>query len=124
MPAGVATAEAFEDPPGIEPLPAERSLIERAQDRVRLLMALQEEGLLPEGATVDAQSVPEATPEFIAAVHGYLARTPCWLAAVQIEDAIGQLEQVNVPGTTRLRGVEALPLSVTPAGASIRRSTA
>lgn len=77
-----------------------RSLIERAQDRVRLLMALQEEGLLPEGATVDAQSVPEATPEFIAAVHGYLARTPCWLAAVQIEDAIGQLEQVNVPGTT------------------------
>ncbi|MDA8521309.1 malto-oligosyltrehalose synthase [Acidovorax sp. NCPPB 4044] len=77
-----------------------RSLIERAQDRVRLLMALQEEGLLPEGATVDAQSVPEATSELIAAVHAYLARTPCWLAAVQIEDAIGQLEQVNVPGST------------------------
>ncbi len=77
-----------------------RSLIERAQDRVRLLMALQEEGLLPPGATVDAQSVPEATQEFTAAVHAYLARTPCWLAAVQIEDAIAQLEQVNVPGST------------------------
>ncbi len=77
-----------------------RSLIERAQDRVRLLMALQEEGLLPPGATVDAQSVPEATAEFTAAVHAYLARTPCWLAAVQIEDAIAQLEQVNVPGST------------------------
>ncbi|MGP3505751.1 malto-oligosyltrehalose synthase [Paracidovorax citrulli] len=77
-----------------------RSLIERAQDRVRLLMALQEEGLLPPGATVDAQSVPEATAEFTATVHAYLARTPCWLAAVQIEDAIAQLEQVNVPGST------------------------
>ena len=35
MPAGVATAEAFEDPPGIEPLPAERSLIERAVEKRR-----------------------------------------------------------------------------------------
>ncbi|MXP22429.1 4'-phosphopantetheinyl transferase superfamily protein [Gordonia sp. HNM0687] len=35
VPSGVAAAEAFEDPPGIEPLPAERSLIERAVDKRR-----------------------------------------------------------------------------------------
>ncbi|MDA8445333.1 malto-oligosyltrehalose synthase [Paracidovorax valerianellae] len=77
-----------------------RALMDRAQDRVRLLIALNEEGLLPEGATADPQSVPEANADFAAAVHRYLARTPCWLAAVQLEDVTGQLEQVNVPGST------------------------
>ncbi len=77
-----------------------RALMDRAQDRVRLLIALSEEGLLPTGATADPQSVPEANAGFVAAVHRYLARTPCWLAAVQLEDVTGQLEQVNVPGST------------------------
>ncbi|GAC70868.1 4'-phosphopantetheinyl transferase family protein [Gordonia soli] len=35
VPNGVAAAEAFEDPPGIEPLPAEESLIARAVDKRR-----------------------------------------------------------------------------------------
>ncbi|RPA19524.1 4'-phosphopantetheinyl transferase [Gordonia sp. OPL2] len=35
VPSGVASAEAFEDPPGLEPMPAERSLIERAVDKRR-----------------------------------------------------------------------------------------
>lgn len=35
VPAGVAAAEAFEDPPGLEPMPAERSLIERAVEKRR-----------------------------------------------------------------------------------------
>lgn len=35
VPAGVAAAEAFEDPPGIEPMPAERTLIERAVEKRR-----------------------------------------------------------------------------------------
>ncbi|MEE3850609.1 4'-phosphopantetheinyl transferase superfamily protein [Gordonia sp. LSe1-13] len=35
VPNGVAAAEAFTDPPGIEPMPAERSLIERAVDKRR-----------------------------------------------------------------------------------------
>ncbi|MYR05878.1 4'-phosphopantetheinyl transferase superfamily protein [Gordonia sp. SID5947] len=35
VPTGVASAEAFEDPPGIEPMPAERSLIERAVEKRR-----------------------------------------------------------------------------------------
>ncbi|WAC55149.1 4'-phosphopantetheinyl transferase family protein [Gordonia sp. SL306] len=35
VPSGVASAEAFEDPPGIEPMPAERTLIERAVEKRR-----------------------------------------------------------------------------------------
>ncbi|AVO47956.1 4-alpha-glucanotransferase [Melaminivora suipulveris] len=80
--------------------PHARALMERAQDRVRLLYALEQQGLLPEGTRLDPQSQPEADPALTAAVHRYLARTPCWLAGVQLEDATGQLEQVNVPGST------------------------
>ena len=77
-----------------------QQVLARAQDRARLLMALNDQQLLPAGATVHPPSLPDATTGFIAAVHGFLARTPCWLAAVQLEDVVGQREQVNVPGTT------------------------
>ncbi|KAF1049875.1 malto-oligosyltrehalose synthase [Xylophilus sp.] len=91
-------------------------VLARAQDRARLLLALQHANLLPEGVTIHPPSLPEATTAFVAAVHAYLARTPCWLAAVQIEDATGQREQVNVPGTTEDRNPNwrrrvAVPLS-------------
>ncbi|MCE1191579.1 MAG: malto-oligosyltrehalose synthase [Acidovorax sp.] len=77
-----------------------RAQLDRARDRTHLLAALDAEGLLPEGATLDAQSVPEMTPALAAAVHRYLARTPCHLVGVQLEDLLGQREQPNVPGTT------------------------
>ncbi|MFW0784735.1 4'-phosphopantetheinyl transferase [Gordonia sp. CPCC 206044] len=35
VPAGVASSESFGDPPGLEPMPAERSLIERAVEKRR-----------------------------------------------------------------------------------------
>lgn len=78
-------------------------VLSRAQDRARLLLALQREGLLPEGATVQPTSLPDATPAFVDAVYAYLARTPCWLVGVQLEDVTGQLLHVNVPGTTEDR---------------------
>ncbi|HWI80404.1 malto-oligosyltrehalose synthase [Ramlibacter sp.] len=78
----------------------EALVLGRAQDRARLLFALQHESLLPPGASVQATSVPDATPAFVDAVYAYLARTPCWLLGVQLEDVSGQLLQVNVPGTT------------------------
>jgi 4-alpha-glucanotransferase len=34
------------------------------------------------------------------ALHVYLARTPCALFAVQLEDLAGATEQVNLPGTS------------------------
>jgi (1->4)-alpha-D-glucan 1-alpha-D-glucosylmutase len=77
----------------------QRQVIERAQDRARLLVALEREGLLPPGASVHPVAVPEMTPELARAVHLYLARTPARLMMVQPEDFAGQLEQVNLPGT-------------------------
>ncbi len=78
----------------------DRAVIDRAQDRARLLLALEHEGLLPAGATVQPTSLPDATPALVEAVYSYLARTPCWLVGVQLEDVTGQLLQVNVPGTS------------------------
>lgn len=72
----------------------------RAHDRTHLLAALDTQGLLPEGMALDAHSVPEMTPALAAAVHRLLARTPCMLMGVQLEDLLGQREQANVPGTT------------------------
>jgi len=33
-------------------------------------------------------------------VHGYVARTPCVLMTLQLEDVFGQTDQANVPATT------------------------
>jgi (1->4)-alpha-D-glucan 1-alpha-D-glucosylmutase len=81
----------------------EQQVLARAQDRARLLLALQHEGLLPEGANVQPTSLPDASQAFVDAVYAYLARTPCWLVGVQLEDVTGQVLQVNVPGTTEDR---------------------
>ncbi|MDB5898339.1 MAG: 4-alpha-glucanotransferase, partial [Ramlibacter sp.] len=81
----------------------EQQVLSRAQDRARLLLALQREELLPEGATVQPTSLPDATQAFVDAVYAYLARTPAWLVGVQLEDVTGQLLQVNVPGTSEDR---------------------
>lgn len=75
----------------------------RALERTRLLAALDAEQLLPHGVTLDAQSAPEMTPELAAAVHAFLARTPCQLLGLQLEDLAGQRDQPNVPGTTEDR---------------------
>jgi 4-alpha-glucanotransferase len=41
----------------------------------------------------------EMSDEFLVAVHRFLARTPCRLFCVQIDDALGIHEQANLPGT-------------------------
>lgn len=80
-----------------------KAQLARAQDRTHLLAALDAEQLLPPGVTLDAQSAPEMTPALAAAAYAFLARTPCLLLGVQLEDMAGQREQLNVPGTTEDR---------------------
>jgi 4-alpha-glucanotransferase len=73
---------------------AARARGERAEARERLLRALRAEGLW-----MDA-SLPEYSAELGRAVHVYLGRTRSALVTVQLEDMIGMLEPVNVPGTS------------------------
>ncbi|WP_157270375.1 malto-oligosyltrehalose synthase [Azohydromonas aeria] len=77
----------------------EEQLVARAQEKYRLLLALQHEGLLPEGTRIDLGQQPELTPALVEAVHVYMARTPSWVLVVQLEDLLGVQDQPNLPGT-------------------------
>ncbi len=77
-----------------------RQVIARAQDRARLLLALDCEKLLPAGLTVHPVSSPEMTPELARAIHDYLAHAPSKIMLAQLEDVLGQRRQVNLPGTS------------------------
>ncbi len=87
---------------GLFPTDAEREaqIVGRAQDRARLLLALEREGMLPQGATPNPVSVPQMTPVLSRAIHAYLAASPSQLLMVQLEDITGAIDQVNLPGTT------------------------
>lgn len=76
-----------------------QQVVARAQDRAQLLLALEHEGLMPEGGSVHPPSMRDTTPAFTDAVYTFLGRTPSQLVGVQLEDVIEQVIQVNVPGT-------------------------
>jgi (1->4)-alpha-D-glucan 1-alpha-D-glucosylmutase len=78
----------------------EAQVAARVQDRARLLRALEREGLLPEGATVDPASLPQMTRALMLQIHVFLARSSARVLVVQPEDVLGVREQVNLPGTT------------------------
>jgi 4-alpha-glucanotransferase len=69
---------------------------ERDNDREMLLSALREQGLNPAhpGAPLEPY-----TDELGHALHLYLARSTTALVALQIEDLLGMIDPVNVPGT-------------------------
>ncbi|HUQ12209.1 MAG TPA: 4-alpha-glucanotransferase [Steroidobacteraceae bacterium] len=77
---------------------------ERTRERLRLLRALRREGLWPEDHSVEthdtAPPAPAYSPELAHAVHLYLGRSEAALVTVQLEDMIGMLEPVNIPGTS------------------------
>ena len=87
---------------GLFPDPAllERQLLERAQDRIRLLLAVQREGLLDAGEVAAAAGCASPPPAVARAVQAWLARTPSAVMMVQLEDVLGMPEQANLPGTT------------------------
>ena len=74
----------------------ERNRAERQQERLRLLRALRRENLW-DG---DGDDVPPYSAELGRAVHVYLGKSEAALVTVQLEDMIGMLEPVNVPGTS------------------------
>ncbi|WP_260291247.1 malto-oligosyltrehalose synthase [Sedimenticola hydrogenitrophicus] len=75
-------------------------VIQRARERAELLLLLEQEGLLPEGVTVNSISLPAVSAAFAEAVYVLLARSPARLLMVQLEDLFGVADQVNIPATT------------------------
>jgi 4-alpha-glucanotransferase len=71
---------------------------EREHDRELLLGALQAQGLKPAQPATPSDAF---TAELAHALHLYLARSATALAALQIEDLLGETLPVNVPGTDR-----------------------
>jgi 4-alpha-glucanotransferase len=66
-----------------------QALQEREQERQRLREAIQAEGF----------ATGEDVVGIVSAAYGFLARTPCALLIVQMEDLALEREQPNVPGT-------------------------
>ncbi|MGQ0578080.1 MAG: 4-alpha-glucanotransferase [Betaproteobacteria bacterium] len=77
-----------------------KQLVDRAQERVRLLLALQHAGLLPPGTVVEPIGSQTLTPALVEAIHAFVAHAPSRVMMVQVEDMIGVVEQANMPGTT------------------------
>ena len=70
---------------------------DRLRDRKLLLKALVgAQALAPNEARAES---PEMPNDVLVAVHRFLAHTPCRLLAVQLDDALGLVEQANLPGT-------------------------
>jgi (1->4)-alpha-D-glucan 1-alpha-D-glucosylmutase len=72
---------------------------ERERDRRLLVEALEREGMLDTALALRAVSSEQVLPDFIEAAYHFLARSSAQLLTVQIEDALGLVEQANVPGT-------------------------
>jgi 4-alpha-glucanotransferase len=71
----------------------------RERDKELILRALKSHGILPPEHPSDPVMVPQMTPELCLAVYPYLARTPCKLLLVSLDDVIGTMDQQNMPGT-------------------------
>jgi 4-alpha-glucanotransferase len=70
---------------------------ERTADRIGLIEALRDQDLAPtEAAGADGPH----TPALVQALHRYLARSSAALVALQLDDLLGMVDPVNVPGTS------------------------
>ena len=73
----------------------QRHVEERKRDKKLIISALKSQGIIPD----DFSSEPKMTPELCLAIYRYLAKTPCKLLLVSLDDIIGTLNQQNMPGT-------------------------
>ena len=76
----------------------------RQRDRAEILAALARENLLSEnlleGDLANSDQLEgKLSSELLIAVQRFLARSPACLMMVQLEDLLGQKQQINLPGT-------------------------
>src|SRR5512132_554230 len=77
---------------------------DQEEQRASLCRLLEAEGVLAPGE--------RSVPAIVAALYGFLARTPAMLVAATLEDALEAPERPNVPGTIDQRPNWSLPLPV------------
>lgn len=71
----------------------------RAEERRRIKEAFQQEGLLPEDFPIHSGLNEEQAEQLVRAAHEYINRAPSKLMMVQLEDVLGLVLQMNLPGT-------------------------
>lgn len=76
-----------------------RARDQRRHDKWLLLRALADDALLPGEIDINRPDDMEMTHELASAIHAYLARSSACLLMVQLDDIIGEEQQVNLPGT-------------------------
>ncbi|MEA1938560.1 MAG: 4-alpha-glucanotransferase, partial [Pseudomonadota bacterium] len=73
---------------------------QRAEDRQALLGALADQNLLSDG--IDLASPDTAPTEAVnEGVHRFIARSPAALVSASLDDLLGEMDQINIPGTVR-----------------------
>ena len=75
----------------------------RMKDRYAMVETLAARGLwfISPAAFDEEISGQKVPPRLTEVLYSYLASAPCCLLLVQLEDILGQKEQMNVPGTNR-----------------------
>jgi 4-alpha-glucanotransferase len=84
--------------------PGGQEQADQEAQRASLCRLLEDEGLLAPGE--------RSVETIVAALYGFLARTPCMLVAATLEDAVEAPDRPNVPGTIDQRPNWSLPLPV------------
>jgi 4-alpha-glucanotransferase len=84
--------------------PGGQEQADQEAQRTSLCRLLEDEGLLPPGE--------RSVEAIVAALYGFLTRTPCMLVAATLEDAVEAPDRPNVPGTIDQRPNWSLPLPV------------
>jgi 4-alpha-glucanotransferase len=75
------------------------ALDERQRDKRKILSALKLEGLLPDGASEEPADMPSMTLALCEAIHAYLAKSSSSVVLANVDDLIGEVMQMNLPGT-------------------------
>ena len=83
------------------PLPemALDAALRRRHEREALLAALREAEITNEKQARDWDRPHPPPPELVEGIYTFLARSPSMLVMTHLEDALGVLDQINVPGT-------------------------
>lgn len=74
-------------------------VIARERDKGLVLSALKAQGIIPEDFPSGPRLMRRMTHELCMAIYRYLAKSPCKLLLVSLDDIIGTLDQQNLPGT-------------------------